>query len=98
TTVKRRCNNTPVLFWKRVVAKTPSLTTSSAHFRNSRLKEAARGCDGWGFRTMPIGVPRQADHRFRVDGDHRFRDDADQLITIVGTVIAMPRNVFHRAR
>jgi hypothetical protein len=28
-------------------------------------------CDfGWGFRTMPIGVPRPADHRFRVDGDH----------------------------
>ena len=24
----------------------------------------------WGFRTMPIGVPRHADHRFRVDGDH----------------------------
>lgn len=23
-----------------------------------------------GFRTMPIGVPRPADHRFRVDGDH----------------------------
>jgi hypothetical protein len=24
----------------------------------------------WGFRTMPIGVPGHADHRFRDDGDH----------------------------
>jgi hypothetical protein len=24
----------------------------------------------WGFRTMPIGVPRPADHRFRIDGNH----------------------------
>ena len=62
---------------------------------------------------MPISVPGHADHRFRDDpdhefrddGDHSFRDDPDQLITIVGTVIvmparviAMPRNVFHRAR
>jgi hypothetical protein len=39
---------------------------------------------------MPINVPG--------DADHSFRDDPDQLITIVGTVIAMPRNVFHRAR
>ena len=46
---------------------------------------------------MPISVPGHA--------DHPFRDDPDQLIMIVGTVIAitgmviaMPRNVFHRAR
>jgi hypothetical protein len=46
---------------------------------------------------MPISVPGHA--------DHRFRDDPDQLITIVGTAIVMPgmviamaRNVFHRAR
>ncbi len=39
---------------------------------------------------MPISVPGHA--------DHAFRDDPDQLIMIVGTVIAMPRNVFHRAR
>jgi hypothetical protein len=46
---------------------------------------------------MPISVPGHA--------DQPFRDDADQLIMIVGTVIAMPgmviampRNVFHRAR
>jgi hypothetical protein len=38
------------------------------------------------------------------DADHSFWGDRDQLITIVGTVIAMPgtviaiaRNVFHRA-
>ena len=54
---------------------------------------------------MPISVPGHADHPFRDDGDHSFRDDPDQLIMIVGmviampgTVIAMPRNVFHRAR
>ncbi len=35
---------------------------------------------------------------FRDDADHSFRDDPDQLIMIVGMVIAMPRNVFHRAR
>ena len=71
------------------------------------------GTDSWGFRTMPISVPGHADHPFRDDGDHdsgddadhSFRDDPDQLIMIVGTVItmpgmviAMPRNVFHRAR
>jgi hypothetical protein len=47
---------------------------------------------------MPISVPAHADHPFRDDGDHDsgmmpitpFRDDADQLIMIVGTVIAMP--------
>ena len=39
---------------------------------------------------MPISVPGHA--------DHPFRDDRDQLFMIVGTVIAMPRNVFHRAR
>ena len=39
------------------------------------------------------------------DADHLFRGDPDQLITIVGRVmaipgmvIAMPRNVFHRAK
>jgi hypothetical protein len=47
---------------------------------------------------MPISVPEHADHRFRDDADHSFRDDPDQLIMIVGMVIAMPRNVFHRAR
>jgi hypothetical protein len=35
---------------------------------------------------------------FRDDADHPFRDDPDQLIMIVGTVIAMPRNVFHRTK
>jgi hypothetical protein len=44
----------------------------------------------WGFRTMPISVPGHADHPFRAD--------FDQLIMIVGTAIAIPRNVFHRAR
>jgi len=39
---------------------------------------------------MPISVPGRA--------DHSFRDDPDQLIMIVGTVIAMLRNVFHRTR
>jgi len=39
---------------------------------------------------MPISVPGQADHPFRDDADHSFRDDPDQLIMIVGTVIAMP--------
>jgi hypothetical protein len=52
----------------------------------------------WGFRTMPVSVPGHADHRFRDDGDHSFRDDPDQLIMIVGMVIAMPGNVFHQAR
>jgi hypothetical protein len=32
------------------------------------------------------------------DADHSFRGDPDQLITIVGTVIAIARNVFHRAK
>ena len=39
------------------------------------------------------------------DADHSFRDDPDQLIaiaerviTMLGTVIAIPRNVFHRAK
>jgi hypothetical protein len=44
----------------------------------------------WVFRTIPISVPGHA--------DHSFRDDLDQSIMIVGTVIAMPRNVFHRTR
>jgi len=39
---------------------------------------------------MPISVPGHA--------DHLFRDDPDQLIMIVGMVIAMPCNVFHRTR
>src|SRR5258708_15293953 len=30
--------------------------------------------------------------------DHSFRGDPDQLIAIAGRVIAMPRNVFHRAK
>ncbi len=55
---------------------------------------------------MPISVPGHADHRFRADGDQdsgmmpitRSGADPDQLITIVGMVIAMARNVFHRAR
>jgi hypothetical protein len=62
---------------------------------------------------MPISVPGHADHRFRDDGDHdsgmmpitRSGVIAIKLITIVGTVIvmpgmviAMPRNIFHRAR
>jgi hypothetical protein len=37
---------------------------------------------------MPISVPGHADRPFRDDGDHDFRDDPDQLIMIVGTVIA----------
>jgi len=39
------------------------------------------------------------------DADHSFRGDRDQLIAIAGrvitmpgTVIAIPRNVFHRAK
>jgi len=32
------------------------------------------------------------------DVDHSFRGDPDQLIAIVGRVIAVPRNVFHRAK
>jgi hypothetical protein len=47
---------------------------------------------------MPISVPGHADHLFRADADHSFRADPDQLIMIVGMVIAIPRNVFHRAR
>jgi hypothetical protein len=35
---------------------------------------------------------------FRDDADHSFRGDPDQLIEIAGRVIAMPRNVFHRAK
>jgi hypothetical protein len=36
---------------------------------------SGNGCqaltDGkWGFRTMPISIPGQADHSFRDDGDH----------------------------
>jgi hypothetical protein len=31
------------------------------------------------------------------DGDHPFRADRDQLIENPGTVITMPRNVFHRS-
>ena len=41
---------------------------------------------GWGFRTMPISVPEHADHAFRDDGDHD------------SGMIAMPLDVFHRAR
>jgi len=32
------------------------------------------------------------------EGDQRFRDDRDHFIVILGTVITMARNVFHRAR
>jgi len=32
------------------------------------------------------------------DADHLFRDDRDQWIAIAGRVIAIPRNVFHRAK
>ena len=35
---------------------------------------------------------------FRVHADHSFRGDPDQLIAIVGRVIAIPRNVSHRAK
>jgi hypothetical protein len=41
--------------------------------------------DSW---MIVISVPTQDDQRFRVD--------RDQLIVIPGTVITMPRNVFHR--
>jgi hypothetical protein len=30
------------------------------------------------------------------DGDHRFRRDRDQFFAILGTVITMRRNDFHR--
>ena len=33
---------------------------------------------------------------FPTEDDQRFRVDRDQLIVIPGTVITMPRNVFHR--
>jgi hypothetical protein len=38
----------------------------------SMLKTLSRELFGprWGFRTMPISIPGQADHSFRDDGDH----------------------------
>jgi len=38
---------------------------------------------GWGFRTMPIGVPGHADHPFRDDGDH---DSGMMAITRSGLI------------
>ena len=47
---------------------------------------------------MPITHSERCRSVIPGDADHSFRGDPDQLITIVGTVIAMPRNVFHRAK
>jgi hypothetical protein len=43
-----------------------------------------------------MGIPDDADP-CSGHADHPFRADPDQLIVIVGTVIATHRNVFHRA-
>jgi regulator of extracellular matrix RemA (YlzA/DUF370 family) len=54
---------------------------------------------------MPITHSRRWRSVIPGDADHSFRGDPDQLITIAGRaitmpgmVIAMPRNVFHRAK
>jgi hypothetical protein len=45
---------------------------------------------------IAITIPARWRSGFRDDADHWFRADPDQLITLPGTVITMPRNDFHR--
>jgi len=59
-----------------------------------RIPDDADQCSG----LMPITHSERCRSVIPGDADHSFRGDPDQLITIVGTVIAMPRNVFHRAK
>jgi hypothetical protein len=54
---------------------------------------------------MPITHSERCRSVIPGDADHSFRGDPDQLITITGRVIrmpgmviAIPRNVFHRAK
>ena len=54
---------------------------------------------------MPITYSERCRSVIPGDADHSFRGDPDQLITITGRVITMPgmviaipRNVFHRAK
>jgi regulator of extracellular matrix RemA (YlzA/DUF370 family) len=54
---------------------------------------------------MPITHSERCRSVIPGDADHSFRGDPDQLITITGRVITMPgmviaipRNVFHRAK
>jgi len=59
-----------------------------------RIPDDADQCSG----LMPITHSERCRSVIPGDADHSFRGDPDQLIAIAGTVIAMPRNVFHRAK